>query len=78
MSCFLFYIKAGNKKGKTCLSLRLVEDAVHCVQQSHLLVKVQHCLFGELSTRNTPDYKLNGAALNWIIKWTGCSRADCT
>lgn len=40
---------------KTCLSLRLVQDAVHCVQQSHLLVKVQHRLFGELSTRNTPD-----------------------
>lgn len=49
MSLCCFIIKQELEKGKTCLSLRLVEDAVHCVQQSHLLVKVQHRLFGELS-----------------------------
>lgn len=35
------------------LSLRLIKNAVHRVQQSHLLVKVQNSLFGELDGEET-------------------------
>lgn len=43
----------GNPGAKTHLSLRFVEDAVHCVQHSHLLIKVQNRLFGELNSSKT-------------------------
>lgn len=48
-------LKVGNARRQTCLSLRLVENAVHCVQQSHLLIKVQYGLSGKLSMRKTLD-----------------------
>lgn len=40
------------------LSLGFVEDAIHCVQQSHLLIKVQNGLFGELN-RGTTTHIIN-------------------
>lgn len=53
-------IKQGNTRGKTNLSLRLIKNAVHCVQQSHLLIKIQNSLFGKL--RRKQPHKLTK---NW-------------
>lgn len=64
------------------LSLRLIKNAVHCVQHGHLLIEVQNRLFGELRRREKNTNKLmwydrygeHGSTINNQPR----RQADCT
>lgn len=68
---------------ETYLSLRLIKNAVHCVQHGHLLIKVQNCLFGELRRRETHNRQINIGStdcrgLRGIFGNQEHREADCT
>lgn len=77
-------VTPGSARGNTYLSLRLIKNAVHCVQQSHLLIKVQNCLFGELSrgethkTTNSLTLAQQSVSGVEVIVTRGVGQADCT